>query len=88
MVAQPCLPSSNITGPQESWRRRIRGATRGWCPATTKISCKDFGLTWNAALEAGVTGKLKNEQILVSVSDTGIASAASGGTGSLSVLYN
>jgi hypothetical protein len=64
------------------------GNTRGWCPATTKISCKDFGLTWNAALEAGVTGKLKNEQILVSVSVTGIASAASGGTGSLSVLYN
>ncbi len=42
----------NVEGPtppaKDPW-----GNTRSGLSATTKINRKDFGLTWNAALEAG-----------------------------------
>ncbi|MDO5493534.1 MAG: YceI family protein [Nesterenkonia sp.] len=50
------------------------GATRAGFSATTTISRKDFGLTWNAALEAGgvlVSDKVKIELEVAYVLDQG-----------------
>jgi polyisoprenoid-binding protein YceI len=41
------------------------GETRRAFAATTKISRKDFGLTWNAALEAG--GVLVSDKVLIAL---------------------
>jgi polyisoprenoid-binding protein YceI len=41
------------------------GATRRGAEATTKISRKDFGLTWNQALETG--GFLVGDEIDISI---------------------
>jgi len=37
----------------------------GWVSATTKISRKDFGLTWNAALESG--GFLVGDEVTITL---------------------
>ena len=41
------------------------GNTRAGFEATTTISRKDFGLTWNAALEAG--GVLVSDKVVITI---------------------
>jgi polyisoprenoid-binding protein YceI len=41
------------------------GATRAGFSAAAEISCKEFGLTWNAALEAG--GLLVSDKVKINV---------------------
>ena len=41
------------------------GSTRSGASASTKINRKDFGLTWNVALEAG--GVLVGEEIAITL---------------------
>lgn len=41
------------------------GATRAGFSASTQISRKDFGITWNAALEAG--GVLVGDKVIITV---------------------
>jgi polyisoprenoid-binding protein YceI len=54
MVAEPCLPgqqhhrASGKVAAKDPWGNKRVGVA-----ATTKINRKDFGLTWNARLEAG-----------------------------------
>lgn len=50
------------------------GATRAGFSATTVISRKDFGLTWNAALEAG--GVLVGDKVTIHVDVAFVAPAA------------
>lgn len=49
------------------------GATRAGFSATTQISRKDFGITWNAALEAG--GVLVGDKVTISVDSAFVLSA-------------
>ena len=52
---------------EETWRRLPDpfGATRAGFSAEADISRKEFGLTWNAALEAG--GLLVSDKVKISV---------------------
>ena len=54
----------NVDGPtaevKDPWGNARRGAT-----ATTKINRKDFGLTWNKALETG--GVMVSEEVAITV---------------------
>ena len=50
------------------------GATRAGFSATTQISRKEFGITWNAALEAG--GVLVGDKVTINI-DSAFVLAAS-----------
>ena len=49
------------------------GATRAGVSASTSISRKDFGLTWNAALEAG--GVLVGDKVTITIEAAFVAPA-------------
>lgn len=63
----------NVDGPtaevKDPWGNMRRGAT-----ATTKINRKDFGLTWNKALETG--GVMVSEEVSITVDVEGVKAAA------------
>ena len=63
----------NVDGPtaevKDPWGNVRRGAT-----ATTKINRKDFGLTWNKALETG--GVMVSEEVSITVDVEGVKAAA------------
>jgi polyisoprenoid-binding protein YceI len=54
----------NVDGPTAEVKNMMGGFTRG-ASATTKISRKDFGLTWNKALEAG--GVLVGDEVKITI---------------------
>lgn len=58
------LVTLNVEGPSEELKDPW-GNTKIGASATTKISRKDFGLTWNAALEAG--GLLVGDDVNISI---------------------
>ncbi|GIU73328.1 MAG: polyisoprenoid-binding protein [Bryobacteraceae bacterium] len=63
----------NVEGPspevRDPWGNLRRGAT-----ATTKINRKDFGLTWNAALETG--GVVVGDEVTITIDVEGVRQAA------------
>lgn len=58
------IVSLNVEGPSEELKDPW-GNTKIGASATAKISRKDFGLTWNAALEAG--GLLVGDEVSISI---------------------
>ena len=54
----------DVEGPTEPTKDPW-GNTRVGVTATTKISRKDFGLTWNAALESG--GVMVGDQVTITL---------------------
>ncbi|MGB9612484.1 MAG: YceI family protein [Bryobacteraceae bacterium] len=63
----------NVDGPspevRDPWGNLRRGAT-----ATTKINRKDFGLTWNAAIETG--GVVVGDEVTITIDVEGVRQAA------------
>jgi len=53
-----------VEGPSEPAKDRWGNLRVGWS-AVTKINRKDFGLTWNAALEAG--GLLVGDEVTITL---------------------
>ncbi|HEY6418837.1 MAG TPA: YceI family protein [Candidatus Binataceae bacterium] len=70
----------DVTGPSSTIKDPM-GNTRAGASATTQINRKDFGLTWNKALEAG--GVLVGDQIAITIDVEAVKKAGAPPAGGL-----